>query len=105
MDTLFSFRYMRIIVAALGVMVVLAVAAYAAQMLNLISYEPSYTTIDVEGYAEVTAVPDIGTFSFTVEAEAPDVAEAQKISGEIINDIMGYLTVNDVTLTSSDTRP
>jgi len=91
MDTLFSHKYMRMIVAALGVMIILAVAANAAQMLNLISYEPSYTTIDVEGFAEVTAVPDIGAFSFTVEAEAPDVAAAQEISGDKINDIMSYL--------------
>ena len=91
MDTLFSFRYMRIIVATLGVMAILAVAGAVAHMLNLISYEPSYTTINVEGVAEVTAVPDIGSFHFTVEAEAVDVAEAQKLSGEKINDIMGYL--------------
>lgn len=91
MDTLFSFRYMRIIVATLGVMIALAFAAYAAQILNLISYEPSYTTINVEGVAEVNAVPDIGTFSFTVEAKANDVEEAQKLSGEKINTIMSYL--------------
>ncbi len=91
MDTLFSFRYMRIIVATLGVMIAFALGAYAAQVLNLISYEPNYITINVEGIAEVTAVPDIGTFSFTVEAEAKDVAEAQKLSGEKINDIMAYL--------------
>lgn len=91
MDTLFSYRYMRIIVATLGVMAILAVAGAVAHMLNLISYEPSYTTINVEGVAEVTAVPDIGSFRFTVEAEADDVAQAQKLSGEKINDIMGYL--------------
>jgi len=91
MDTLFSYKYMRIIVATLGVMAILAVAATVAHMLNFIDYEPSYTTINVEGVAEVNAVPDIGSFHFTVEAEAADVAEAQKLSGEKINDIMEYL--------------
>ncbi len=91
MDTLFSYRYMRIIIATLGVMAILAVAGAVAHMLNLISYEPNYTTINVEGVAEVTATPDIGSFRFTVEAEAADVAEAQKLSGEKINDIMSYL--------------
>lgn len=91
MDTLFSYKYMRVIIATLGVMAILAVASTVAHMLNFINYEPSYTTINVEGVAEVTAVPDVGSFRFTVEAEAEDVAEAQKLSGEKINDIMTYL--------------
>ena len=91
MDTLFSFRYMRIIVATFGVAGIVAVAAIAADELQLLSYEPSYTTINVEGVAEVTAIPDIGSFNFTVEAEATDVAQAQELSGKKINDIMAYL--------------
>lgn len=91
MDTLFSYQYMRVIVATLGVMLIVAIAGVAAQTLNLISYEPNYTTINVEGVAEVTAVPDVGSFHFTVEAEAADVAAAQEESGEKINDIMAYL--------------
>lgn len=91
MDTLFSYKYMRMIVATLGVIVIVAVGAIAAQMLNLISYEPSYTTINVEGVAEVNAIPDIGKFNFTVEAEDSDVAKAQELSGEKINSIMAYL--------------
>lgn len=91
MDTLFSYQYMRVIVATLGVMLIVAVAAMAAHSLNLISYEPSYTTINVEGVAEIAAVPDVGSFRFTVEAEAADVAAAQEESTEKINNIMSYL--------------
>ena len=91
MDTLFSFRYMRVLTATLLVMIIIAVGAAAVQTLNWTWFEDNYATIDVEGVAEVTAVPDVATFNFVVEAEGADVAEAQKLSGEKINDIMGYL--------------
>ncbi len=111
METLFSFRYMRIIVAALGVIILLAVAAYVAQMLNLISYEPDYATINVEGVSEVTAVPDVGTFSFTVKTEAEDVTKAQEMATKKINDIMEYLKneggveEKDIKTTGYNVRP
>lgn len=82
---------MRVLVAALLVVIIAAVGAAAIQTLNWTWFEGNYATINVEGVAEVTAVPDIGTFYFTVEAEGADVGEAQKISGERINDIMDYL--------------
>ncbi len=91
MDTLFSYRYMRIIVATLGGMIILTLGVYVAQLFNIISSESTYATIDVQGVAEVTAVPDIGKFNFTVEAEAADVAQAQEESGKKMNDIMAYL--------------
>lgn len=91
METLFSFRYMRILAAGvLGSIIVVALAG-ATQTLNWTLFEDNYASIDVEGTAEITAVPDVAAFSFTVEAEGADVAEAQRISGEKINDIMGYL--------------
>lgn len=91
METLFSFTYMRAIAATLGVLLIIFVAGASAQMYNISSFEPNYATINVEGVAEVTAVPDIGAFRFTVEAEAVDVTAAQEESGEKINDIMSYL--------------
>jgi len=91
METLFSFKYMRVLVAALLIVIILAVGSAAAQNLNWLSPERYDPTINVEGVAEVTAVPDVGHFSFTVEAEAPDVATAQKDSGEKINAIMEFL--------------
>ncbi len=91
METLFSFRYMRVLVAALLAVIIMAVGAVALNALNVLTYEPYSPTINVEGVAEVTAVPDIGVFSFSVEAENMDVAAAQEESGEKINDIMNFL--------------
>lgn len=111
MDTLFSYQYMRIIVATLGTMLIIAIAGATAHMLNFIDYEPNYTTINVAGVSEIQAVPDIGSFRFTVEAEAGDVAEAQKLSGEKINDILRYLKTdggvdeNDIKTTGYNAQP
>lgn len=92
METLFSFRYMRIIVATLGTLLIVFVALATAQMLQLFSwFEPNYATINVDGYAEVQAVPDVGAFHFTVESENVDVAAAQEEASEKINQIMTYL--------------
>jgi hypothetical protein len=49
------------------------------------------TTINVTGNGEVTAVPDIATFSFSVRAEGKDAAEAQGKSAESMNAILAYL--------------
>ncbi len=91
METLFSFRYMRILVATLLGTAILAMLALVAGSLNFIKEDPYRATINVEGVAKVTAVPDIGVFSFTVEAENMEVAKAQEESGSKINDIMAYL--------------
>ena len=90
METLFSFRYMRVLTAILLVMIIAAVGAVALQTFNW-TFDDHYATINVDGVAEVTAVPDVATFSFAVEATGEDVGEAQRISGETINDIMAYL--------------
>ncbi len=50
------------------------------------------TTISVTGEAEVTAIPDIGSFSFSVEAEGADAKEAQTESATKMNAIIAYLT-------------
>lgn len=54
------------------------------------------TTISVTGEGEITARPDIGTFSFSVVAEAPEAAAAQTQSAEAINTILAYLTESGV---------
>lgn len=92
METLFSFKYMRVLIATLLGMMILAVLGVIAETFNWSWTEPNYATINVEGVAEVTAVPDVGAFHFTVEAESMDVATAQEESGEKINAIMAYLT-------------
>jgi len=91
METLFSFQYMRVLIATLLSVIILAVGAMALNALNILTYEPYNPTINVEGVAEITAVPDIGVFNFTVEAENMDVATAQEESGEKINDITTFL--------------
>ncbi len=50
------------------------------------------TTISVSGEGEVMARPDVGTFSFTVEAEADDASAAQTASAERMNAVLAYLT-------------
>ncbi len=48
-------------------------------------------TITIVGNGEVTAVPDIATFSFSVRAEGADANEAQAKSAESMNTILAYL--------------
>lgn len=49
------------------------------------------TSITVQGEGEVQAVPDIGTFSFSVMAEGADAKTAQTKSAELINAILASL--------------
>lgn len=47
--------------------------------------------IQVAGEGEVLAKPDIGTFSFSVQAEGEDAATAQEESAKAINAVLAYL--------------
>jgi len=73
--------------------------------------EHRISSINVDGVAEVTAVPDVGVFTFAVEAEAEDAATAQQQSGETINEITAYLTSeggvaeNDIKTTGYNVYP
>lgn len=102
---------MRAIVATLGVLLCILVFITITQTMQLTQFEPNYASINVEGVAEVNAVPDIGVFSFTVEAESEDVATAQEESGETINEIMTYLKTEggveekDIKTTGYNTYP
>lgn len=53
-------------------------------------------TISVAGKGEIFAKPDIATFSFSVEADAPDAVAAQKKSADAMNTIVAYLKENKV---------
>jgi hypothetical protein len=57
---------------------------------------PIPATISVTGSGEVLAVPDIGQFSFSVEAEGENASQAQEASGTKVNDIIAYLTSNGI---------
>lgn len=77
---------------ALG-MVVVALAMYSVytwKMSDNLYYGP--TTISVSGEGEVTAVPDIGEFSFSVTGKGEDAAGAQADSAAKMEAIMAYLT-------------
>lgn len=73
-------------------MTIIALGSYA--ILNFTKVEflnPTPATISVMGEGEVLAVPDIGQFSFSVNASADDAATAQELSGTKINEILAYL--------------
>lgn len=85
--------YVRALIIAGLVAVVVALAAYA----NLATKQARYsnygpTTINVRGEGEVFAAPDVGRFTFSVRAEADDAATAQAQSAEAMNEIIAYLT-------------
>ncbi len=73
-------------------MVIIALGMYAQYTWKQAQYMYSGpTTISVTGEGEVTAVPDIGEFSFSVTAESADAALAQKDSADKVNAILAYL--------------
>lgn len=83
-----------IFVAIVLVCVFLAVTVMAGvQGLRYIGAGVTATnTINVSGYGETFAVPDIATFSFTVQSEKSTVAAAQAEATAAINTITKYLT-------------
>lgn len=92
MESFFGIKHNRILGSTVLAMAVLALASYA--ILNFRMTTSSYpmpTNISVTGEGEVTAIPNVGQFSFTVMAEGATAAEAQEASGTKINDILAYL--------------
>ncbi len=65
---------------------VLAIAITVFVMKGNQRYEEN--TISVTGTAEVSAAPDIATFSFTVKETAKDAKEAQKVINEKVSKIL-----------------
>jgi hypothetical protein len=88
----FSTASTRILGSLVLLMVLIAMGSYASLNFEKIAYiNPMPATISVTGEGEVMAVPDVGQFSFAVEAQAPNAAEAQELSGTKINAILAYL--------------
>jgi uncharacterized protein len=52
---------------------------------------PATNTISVSGEGEVFAVPDMATFSVTVQEEAKEVQDAQETATEKANEIIAFL--------------
>lgn len=73
------------------VMLMLMLASLTILNLNRADKNDMPATISVDGTGEVLAVPDIGTFSFSVEAEGETAEVAQSQSAEKVNAILAYL--------------
>jgi len=92
MDTLFSFKYMRLIAATLGVSLILFLFASIGLLSSIIDRgeNDNVSTIDVEGYAEKMLTPDIASFSFSVTTESKDMSTAQNESAKKVNSIISF---------------
>ena len=89
----FETASMRILVGLVLLMAMIAMGSYATLNFEKVEFiNPTPAAITVNGEGEVLAVPDIGQFSFSVQAEGEDASEAQELSGTKINDILEYLS-------------
>ena len=92
MGNYLSQGYAKGLVSLTLIMVIVALGSYALLNFEASKYTSDYpATISVTGEGEVLAVPDIGQFSFSVNAEGDTAAVAQEASGTAINDILAYL--------------
>ncbi len=87
---LFDSKLNRTLVTLVLVAIVVALGSYAYKTLDAMpQWGP--TTINVIGNGEVTATPDIATFTFTVKAEGTDATTAQTKATEIMTAVTAYL--------------
>lgn len=92
MNAFFSTPAMRALGGLTLLMLLIALGSYASLNFERMRYvDPMPATITVSGIGEVNAIPDIGQFSFSVNAEGNTAAAAQADSGERMNDILAYL--------------
>lgn len=106
----FSTKGNRVLGALVLVMVILGLASWIILNLSEAERVQMPASITVEGKGEVVAVPDIGTFSFSVEAEADTADEAQGLSAQTMNEILTYLNEagvaeNDIKTTNYNLYP
>ncbi|MBY0309764.1 SIMPL domain-containing protein [Patescibacteria group bacterium] len=91
-ETFFSSPINRILGTLALVGLVVSFAAYAYYTLKQAEYMyMGPTTISVTGEGEVLAVPDVGQFSYTVSASAPDATAAQTEVATKGNAVIAYL--------------
>ncbi len=91
-NTFFSLPRNQVLGSVALAMVVLALGVYSLYTWKQSQYIYSGpTTISVTGEGEVSAIPDIGTFSFSVEAEGKDATTAQNESATKMNAVLAYL--------------
>lgn len=91
-NTFFSNAFNRVLATVAMIALVAALFAYAYYTLKQADYMyMGPTTISVTGEGEVLAVPDIGQFSFSVTATAPEAKAAQADAASKTNEIIAYL--------------
>jgi uncharacterized protein YggE len=94
---MFQESYMRKIGALVGVMAIVALGAYTYSTVKQAKYlYQGPTTISVTGIGEVSAKPDLSTFSFTIEAKEADAKTAQNKVAETEAAILAYLKESKV---------
>mgnify|MGYP001205804986 CR=1 FL=1 len=78
-------------------MAIIAMGSYALLNFEMKKYaDPTAMTISVSGEGEVVTVPDVGRFSFSVQAEGDTASAAQEESGTRVNEILAYLAEQGV---------
>ncbi|HMO78472.1 MAG TPA: SIMPL domain-containing protein [Candidatus Paceibacterota bacterium] len=91
-ETIFSKGYNQFLVSLVLVGVVTALGAYTYVTLKNVDY--FYTgpaTVSVTGVGEVIAVPDVGSFSFSVSESGTDASLALEASATKINNVIAAL--------------
>jgi hypothetical protein len=89
----FQTSYIRVLSGLILLMLVIALGSYATLNFEKVDFiNPTPAAISVVGEGEVLAVPDVGQFSFSMNAIADDAVTAQAESGTKINAILAYLT-------------
>ncbi len=92
-----SLWYVRVLLIIAMIGLITSLAAYTKATMREAKYgQYGMTSINVRGEGEVTAKPDIGSFSFSVTAEGEDAATAQADSAEKINAILAFLKESGV---------
>ncbi|MCA9356659.1 SIMPL domain-containing protein [Candidatus Nomurabacteria bacterium] len=93
----FNTIQMRILGALTLLMVIIALGSYASLNFKQAEFvDPMPATISVTGKGEVLAVPDIGRFSFSVNADGETAKVAKEQSGTKMNDIITYLKAQGI---------
>jgi uncharacterized protein YggE len=91
-NTFFGEKINRTLGTVVLMALVVALGSYAYYTVKQANYNVmGPTTISVTGEGEVTAIPDIGQFNFTVTASGTDAAIAQEESAKKINEVIAFL--------------
>ena len=81
----------------------IALSAYAYSSYKQVSNWNS-SSISVSGLGEVTAVPDVATFSFSVQDSGEEVSAVQQAAAETVNAIISYLNEEGIAETDIKTE-